>query len=326
LLAATLATVGAFVAAELTLRVAGYSPAHVNPLKAFHVADPVIGHRGRPGYEGRFVRPEFDVRVAHDEHGFRRPAVPVEPGRCERNVLIYGDSFVWGWGVSEGELFTERLAESRPDLCVYNFGINASGTAMQYTLFVNEHEEMLSDGDTVVVIFHDTDFSDNVRGPTLQGRVVDGQVQTVVVRDRLAHPARRWLKENSYLVNLGAHVSDLRSLTRKRRRDEARSRRILDDAADSPEMIVTRHYLQAFRDAVEARGARLLVSIVPGDDPAFAAALARIAGESGVEFYDVTDEFRDAASAGGPALRFPLDEHWTPEGHRLIARLLAKRL
>lgn len=326
LLAVAVAVVGASLVAELALRVGGYSPAHVNPLKAFHVSDPVIGHRGSPGYEGRFLRPEFDIRVAHDEHGFRRPAAPVEPDRCERRVLVYGDSFVWGWGISEGELLTDRLAVLRPDLCVYNFGINASGTAMQYTLFQHEHAELLTEGDTVVVIFYANDFSDNLRGQTLQGHIVEGQVQTVVVRRTLTHPARRWLKENSYLVNLVAYASDVWSLKRKRRREDASARRVLDDSADSPELIVTRHYLQAFRTAVEARGARLLVSIVPHDDPTFTAALARIADESGIEFHDVADEFLEEASGDGPALRYPLDGHWTPEGHRLMARLLAERL
>ena len=149
MLAAALALFGTLLLVESSLRIAGYSPAHVNPLKAFHVSDPAIGHRGRPGYDGRFKRPEFDIRVVHDERGFRRPAAPVDPDRCEHNVLVYGDSFVWGWGVSAEQVLTDRLAVLRPDLCVYNFGINASGTAMQYTLFEREHLGMVAEGDIV---------------------------------------------------------------------------------------------------------------------------------------------------------------------------------
>ena len=326
LVAATLAFVAAFLLVELSLRIAGYSPAHVNPLKAFHVADPVIGHRGKPGYEGRFKRPEFDIRVVHDERGFRRPAATADPGRCERRIFVYGDSFIWGWGVSEGQLVTDRLAALRPDLCVHNFGINASATAMQYTLFEREHLNMLAEGDTVVVIVYANDFSDNIRGQTFQGQIVAGQVRTVVVRRSLTHPVRRWLKEHSYLVNLGAYAADSWSLRRDRRRNEARTRRVLDDSADSPETFVMRHYLESFRNAVEARGATLLVSMVPDDDPAFAAALARIARQSDIEFYDVSEEFRDEASVHGTDIRYPSDGHWTAEGHELMARLLAERL
>lgn len=320
------ALVGTLLLVELSLRIAGYSPAHVNPLKAFHVADPAIGHRGRPGYEGRFKRPEFDIRVVHDERGFRRPAKPVDPDRCERKVLVYGDSFIWGWGVSPGQLVTDRLAMLRPDLCVYNFGINASGTAMQYTLFEREHLEMVAEGDLVVVLFCANDFSDNVRGQTLQGQIVDGQVKTVVVRHRLTHPIRRWLKEHSYLVNLGAYAADSWSLKRDREHEDERTRRVLDDSPDSPETLVTRHYLESFRDAVEARGARLLLSMVPADDATFATALARIAGDSGIEFYDVSEEFFEQAASQEATIRFPLDGHWTVEGHALMARLLAERL
>jgi len=308
------------------MRIAGYSPAHVNPLKAFHVADSAIGHRGRPGYDGRFKRPEFDIRVVHDERGFRRPAAPVDPDRCERKVLVYGDSFIWGWGVSAGQLVTDRLAALRPDLCVYNFGINASATAMQYTLFEREHLDLLAEGDTVVVIFYSNDFSENVRGQTLQAKIVDGQVQTVAVRRRLTHPARRWLKEHSYLVNLGAYAADSWSLRRDRRRSEERPRRVLDASADSPEILVTRHFVESFRDAVEGRGAKLLISMVPGDDATFSTALGRIADESGIEFYDVSEEFRAEAARQEAPIRFPLDGHWTADGHALMARLLAERL
>jgi lysophospholipase L1-like esterase len=308
------------------LRVAGYSPAHVNPLKAFHVADPVIGHRGRPGYVGRFKRPEFDIRVVHDEQGFRRPAVPVDPERCEHKLLVYGDSFVWGWGVSSGQLLTDRLAVLRPDLCVYNFGINASATAMQYTLFEQEHLEMVAEGDRVVVLFYANDFSDNVRGQTLQGQITGGEVRTVVVRPRLTHPARRWLKEHSYLVNLGAYAADSWSLKRDRQRNDSRTQRVLEDLPDSPETIVTRHYLESFRDAAERRGARLLISMVPHQDPAYGEMLARIAAELGIEFYDVSDEFREEAARRSAPISFPLDGHWTAEGHDLMARLLAERL
>ena len=272
------------------------------------------------------MRPEFDIHVVHDERGFRRPAAPVDPDRCKRKVLVYGDSFVWGWGVSTGQLVTDRLAVLRPDLCVYNFGINASGTAMQYTLFEREHLEMLAEGDIVFVLFYSNDFSDNVRGQTLRGQIVDGQVQTVVVRKRLTHPARRWLKDHSYLVNFGAYTADSWSLRRDRKREATRTRRVLDDSPDSSESIVTRHYLESFRDAAQARGARLLVSMVPAEEATFGAALARIAAESGIEFYDVSDEFRGEAARISAPLRFPLDGHWTAEGHALMARLLAERL
>jgi len=57
---------------EAGLRIAGYSPGNVNPLKAFHQYDPLLGHIGKKNYAGYFRRPEFNVSVVHDSQGFRK--------------------------------------------------------------------------------------------------------------------------------------------------------------------------------------------------------------------------------------------------------------
>ena len=46
-LASLLALLATAMVGEGVLRLAGYSPANVNPLKAFHEFDPVLGWRGR---------------------------------------------------------------------------------------------------------------------------------------------------------------------------------------------------------------------------------------------------------------------------------------
>ena len=66
---------------EAGLRLAGYSPANVNPLKAFHEYDPLTGHIGKKNYSGRFRRPEFDASVVHDSRGFRNRSTWPESGR-----------------------------------------------------------------------------------------------------------------------------------------------------------------------------------------------------------------------------------------------------
>ena len=53
-LAILLSLLATAVVGEGVLRLAGYSPSHVNPLKAFHEYDPVLGWRGRKDYTARF--------------------------------------------------------------------------------------------------------------------------------------------------------------------------------------------------------------------------------------------------------------------------------
>ena len=71
-LAILLSLLATAVIGEGVLRLAGYSPANVNPLKSFHEFDPVIGWRGRKLYTARFKRPDFDVVIAQNAAGFRK--------------------------------------------------------------------------------------------------------------------------------------------------------------------------------------------------------------------------------------------------------------
>ena len=72
LLAIVLSLLTTAVIGEGALRLAGYSPSNVNPLKSFHEFDPVLGWRGRKLYTARFKRPDFDVVVALDAARFRK--------------------------------------------------------------------------------------------------------------------------------------------------------------------------------------------------------------------------------------------------------------
>ena len=51
---------------EWALRLTGYSPLYFNALNSFHEPHPLVGYRGKPNFEGRFRKPDFDVVIAHD--------------------------------------------------------------------------------------------------------------------------------------------------------------------------------------------------------------------------------------------------------------------
>ena len=56
-------------------------------------------YRLRPGFSGRFKRPEFDVHVRIDSSGFRSGRSRVASGGPL--ILSMGDSFTFGWGVND---------------------------------------------------------------------------------------------------------------------------------------------------------------------------------------------------------------------------------
>ena len=331
----------AALAGELALRVVGYDRSYFNPLHSFHEPDPLIGHRGRPGFEGRFRRPEFDILVAHDEHGFRRHdhAAGDAPGNA--TVFVFGDSFTWGWGVDQGQVFTDQMNLRLPGHTVLNFGLNSSGTAQQFLLFQKYGLDRLAPGDHVVVLFSNNDFSDNAGG-LLDIRVEEGRVSCLGPRAQFGLGLKDTLKDISYLFNFAAYALDRWKGTRQRQRalDTARAEPL--DAA-SREIVITRHYLKAFADACAKKQASLWVAYVPGQaemgesppeggtklaaEQALRAAFFGCTKPLGLETIDLLPpmvEARETRALG--RLTFLHDEHWNEQGHACVADILARTL
>lgn len=329
----------AVLVGEIALRVVGYDRSYFNPLHSFHQPDPELGHRGRAGFVGRFKRPEFDVLVAHDEHGFRRHehARPLAPGG--RTVFVFGDSFTWGWGVGQGEVFTDRMYEHMPGHAILNFGLNSSGTAQQFLMFRKYAQDRLAPDDHVVILFSNNDFSDNAGG-MLDIRVEDGEVRCLGPRERFGLGLKDTLKDASYLFNLAAYTLD-------RWKGTAQRQRALDTAPQlnesSPEIVITRHYLRAFRDACARKGAHLGVAYVPGQaelgesppeggtvlaaEQAFRAAFFACAKELGLRTIDLLPAMVEAREKGALGrLTYLHDEHWNAQGHGCVAAILAREL
>lgn len=208
--------------AEIGLRLAGYSPAYVNAMGSFHESNPVTGHRGKPGFRGRFKTPEFDVLIVHDDAGFRRQEFQKPESAGVRHLAVFGDSFVWGWGVEQGEVFTDQLSRRTTDWRVENYGINGTGTLAQYELFAAERREHLQPGDVVLLAFYGNDLADNVEG-TRTAKIVDGKIVPQPVISPLHGGWRRTLQESSYLFNYVAYVANRWQLERRLRRAEAKA-------------------------------------------------------------------------------------------------------
>lgn len=329
----------AVLVGEIALRVAGYDRSYFNPLHSFHQPDPELGHRGRPGFEGRFKRPEFDVVIAHDELGFRRHEHARPPAAGGKTVFVFGDSFTWGWGVGQGEVFTDRMNLEMPGYTVLNFGLNSSGTAQQFLIFRKYAQGRLAPGDHVVVMFSNNDFSDNAGG-LLDIRIEDGEVRCLGPRERFGLGFKDTLKDASYLFNFLAYTLD-------RWKGTAQRQRALDTAPqlaeNSPEIVITRHYLQAFRDACEEKRALLWVAYVPGQaemgesppeggtvlaaEQAFRAAFFSCATGLGLRTIDLLPAMVAAREKEGLGrLTYLHDEHWKAQGHDCAAAILARVL
>lgn len=343
--------------AEVGLRIAGYGRSYVSPFRSFHVRDPLLGWRGKPSFTGRMVQRDFDVQVTHDEQGFRQAAQTATSSAGPRNVFVLGDSFIWGWGVGQGQVVTDHLQTRLPDVQVHNLGLCASGTAQQYVLFQEHVAPQLRPGDTVLIGFFVNDYGDNVgrnEPGCLYARLEQGDVH-LVPPDGTAcgSVVKNKLKDASYLFNLVTYAWDRGKLVFDAWKGEARtsappSATPIEDATaygNSPEVQITKYYLGEFRKACAERQAEFLVVYIPapgelGEDATHPECQPRPQQLSrerqaclqcteswGIPTLDLLPSLLQAKERGQcPRVTFPHDMHWNPAGHAVAAEFIASFL
>jgi hypothetical protein len=264
-----------------------YGYASVPPQEQFFQYDPRLGWRGRPDATGVSASVDFRVRVTHDRLGHRTSAEPWAADR--RNILVVGDSYAWGWGVEDGEVFSERMMRLRGDLNVYNLAAPGYGTDQEYLLlreFLETHPEVRPE--TVVLVFFVNDWADNastsrygypkprfrLRGDTLelQNVPVPDMRRADYARGRSAGRAETTLLNRSHLYNLAS-----RALYGLPLDLEAVEHSIAEEATEE-QLAISLRLLRAVRNLAASRGAELLVVLLhPGDTPQWRTFRARIA-------------------------------------------------
>ena len=249
---------------EVTLRVTDAVPEVESPLSGSHQSDAYLGWSGKPNLRLRFRRPEFDALVEHDAEGWRQPKPP-RPAVPTSRILVLGDSFTWGWGVSQGQVFTDLLQAALPaTVAVYNRSVPGFGTAQEYLLLQRELAARVYDA--VVLMFYMNDLSDNIS--SRQGRrpyfeLVDGDLRPRNQPARpVINPVGQFLREHSRayaFAQFRAGVAEAALLRRGERRT-----RVPDGASGRlPRRAgLRRHRAPARRDA--APGAPTRSPVLPG--------------------------------------------------------------
>ncbi len=352
-----LALVAACGIAEIGLRICGYGHNYTNPMGSFFEPDSELGCHGKANFVGRFRRADFDVVVEHDENGFRRCELPAEGTMypwARHDVYVLGDSFVWGYGVGQHDLLTNQMQRLLGGRRVHNLGLIGAGTVQEYLLFQKHVVDRLRPGDTVVLVFFNNDFGDNV-GQNSRGRMYatidSGQVRLVPPAPPSAtRQWKNWMKDASYLFNLVTYCADrfkerrcLKDLGDRVTRPLPSPEQIRADASDSgPAVQITRHYLSELKNACRAKQVRFLAAYVPGqaelgeddvtstsdlslpEEIASRQAFDRMVRDLAVDAVDLMPPMVAAKRAGRfERMTFTHDFHWNPAGHTIAAEVIA---
>lgn len=123
--------------------------------------DPLLGWSHIPSTSANFSHPDFTVKVNINSDGLRGREYPHQRTDKKR-MLIVGDSYGWGFGVADHEVFSQLLEANHPDWEVINASVSGYGTVQQY-LYYRERGYRY-EPDIVLLLFYDNDFDDNIGG------------------------------------------------------------------------------------------------------------------------------------------------------------------
>ena len=278
--------------------------------------DPRLGWRLREGWQGPFVLPHRTTQVVISGQGLRDESYSPTPAPGRRRVLLLGDSMAWGFGVEERETFAKLLEDRFPGMDVVNEAVPGYGTDQELLLL--EEQGVGFHPDLVLLLFHPNDLLNNTwprqygyPKPVFRVDGTDLRLENVPV-------------PGGWLYELG-----MRTLRRSFILHEIWKRTMepTQDLHASPNLAwdVTERLLVRMRDTSTKNGARFAVITFPWVDDATNRLLVRvreIIDRNRLTHFDLGP----ALSGRMAALLDPGTQHWTPEGHRVVADALAPAL
>jgi hypothetical protein len=127
--------------------------------RSFWEYDEALGWVNQSGRTGVHRHSDFAVDVSISDQGLRDRSYPEARTPGTRRMLVLGDSFAWGYGVEQAEIWHEVLEARHPGWEIINAGVAGYGTDQQ--LLYLERRGLEFEPDVVLLLLHPNDFLDN---------------------------------------------------------------------------------------------------------------------------------------------------------------------
>ncbi len=355
---------------EITLRTIGHrvlpGGESVSVGKIFNKNDHPLGFSLRPGATGWLLSGGDYVQRARinsaglrdDEHALERPA-------GTKRILVLGDSFMFGQGVSMEEALPRLLEDEIPGVEVINAGVPGYDLGQEYLYYRERGRRYRPDVVLLaffvndLVVFHELDVLDGPdglplgyeqrAGPIRSGREKEGKSRGVLAA------ASDWVATRSVLCSFVRSRLTSQAVTRPA--DQPARNGALDapylpyflaDPDEATRQAWDRGYriLDALKGLASSNGSRLAVVLVPApwqlSDDAWRrwvtrvkkpeTSLSRGRPQEMVAAWCERSatpclDLRDDFRGGDlDRLYFRYDSHWTAEGHRLATKSVSEFL
>jgi hypothetical protein len=282
-----------------------------------------------------YVEKDHRYLVHQNQFGLRAPDdIRLKKTSGRKRVLVLGDSYVWGVGATQEELFTAPEVYGTNDELI-NGGVSGYGTDQEYLFYLLKGQKF--DVDQVVLAFTlYNDVENNLNSKqysylkpyfTLNGDQLI--LHNDHVRYSIVDNFFRDMKRDCRVWNLadqGVHGL-INTLLRKPKHLETD---VVVSEADRKGIELTLAILKKLKEAVAARHAEFYVVFIPykprvenhlpGNHP-FAPLIAAGLTQMGVSYREPYPEFLKSAMAGVDPFRVE-DNHFNAAGHALFAKFV----
>jgi hypothetical protein len=270
---------------------------------------------------------QFGLRASDD--------MQLKKTSARKRVLVLGDSYVWGVGASQEELFTAPEVYGTSDELI-NCGVGGYGTDQEYLFYLLKGQKF--DVDQVVLAFTlYNDVENNLNAKqysylkpyfTLNGGEL--LLHNDHVRYSIVDSFFRMLKRKCHVWNVAEEGFSglIKTLLRKQKKPLETD--VVVSEADRRGIELTLAIINKLKEAVEARHAEFYVVFIPykprvenqlpGNHP-FAPLLAAGLTQMGVSYREPYPEFLKSAMSGVDPFNVG-DNHFNAAGHALFAKFL----
>jgi len=323
-----------------------------------------FGWKGKPDAVGGFSRyGEYHVRVKNNSDGIRDREYPVEK-KCFR-MAVMGDSYTWGFGVEQDEIFMEILERAYfKNIEVFNLGLSGYSTVLSYLLF--KELDAKYNYDFALFFYNTGDFKRNVEADnngyarpyaaTEKGALV---FKGLPVRE--AKPVYHGLKSKLYIrklvslvkAKLTGKIISLKSASRNEPNYGYKTGDIpvptLNDGRHDYAYGITKEIFREIKDYCEGEGIKLVVMLNTAawqfDDIYKEKATAAFKGDRWRVDWELPQKKMETIISGLkipclnllPVLQkeysatkrhphFKIDGHYNPDGHMIIAKVFQEFL
>jgi len=287
LAAIVVAVVASLALTELVLRFTWNRPSGLairSEVWRFTRPDPEFGRLPKPNTTVEY--PRHGAAFHTNSHGLRGPELPLAKPPGVRRIVVLGDSFAWGHGVSEGLAFPELMEALLPSTQVVNLGVPGFSIRTEQRYF--EQLGAAFEPDIVLLALCQNDIHDldafekqQAESRTRQEQRTERSAAGQAPSPEVDHPVRsfkQFLDRHSYVYALcrqsvNSHKTLARLAVRLGLKEELAGFELLDDnlhaSMVNPPPPVVRAHEQLQRDllrldqCVRSRGAKLVIAMIP---------------------------------------------------------------